>query len=206
MGEADALHSRMVAGLRVVLPLAALGLLSTLFLLSRDIDPSRALVYSEVDAEDLARDPRITAPRLSTVTPDGLAVTLSAETVRIAAGGRETTEAQGVTTLITATDGVQSRLSADTATVDPSAGWMVLSGGVRMTDGRGHALTSQHLHITFETSTVESPGPVAGEGPLGRMTAGAMRLTLDPATLHLSDGVRVVHQPAPAGAGEDDRP
>ena len=57
MARAD-FHSRLVGWLKVVLPLAALAILSTLFLLADLIDPTAAIPYAEVDVEDLARDPR----------------------------------------------------------------------------------------------------------------------------------------------------
>jgi lipopolysaccharide export system protein LptC len=64
-------YSRLVGGLKVVLPIAALGLLSTLFLLSDPPDPDRALPYAEVDVAQLARELRLTQPRLAGVLPTG---------------------------------------------------------------------------------------------------------------------------------------
>ena len=57
-------RSVIVAWLRVLLPLGALAVLSTLFLLSRKPDPDAAIPYARVDAEALARQPRVTAPSL----------------------------------------------------------------------------------------------------------------------------------------------
>ena len=71
-------HSRVVGWLKVALPLAALAILSTLFLLSDRIDPEDALPYAEVDVEDLAREPRMTAPTYAGMTTDGAALTLTA--------------------------------------------------------------------------------------------------------------------------------
>ena len=200
MVRTDALHSRLVTGLRIALPLVALGLLSTLFLLSREVDPSRALPYAAVDAEDLARDPRITAPRLSSVTADGSALTVTAGTVRIAATGRETTEAEAVTaTLVSADRGLQ-RFEAGHARLVDASGVLELSGGVSMTDTAGHSLTSRRIDIALDRTRVISPGAIAGTGPLGRIEAGAMRI--EPAgdatglyRLRFDGGVRLVHHP-----------
>ena len=54
--------SRLVAALKVLLPLAALAILSTLFLVSNRINPEDALPYADVDVEARLREPRITAP------------------------------------------------------------------------------------------------------------------------------------------------
>jgi lipopolysaccharide export system protein LptC len=71
-------YSRLVGGLKVVLPIAALALLSTLFLLSDPPDPDRALPYAEVDVAQLARELRLTQPRFAGVLPDGREITLVA--------------------------------------------------------------------------------------------------------------------------------
>ena len=71
-------HTRLVGWLKVILPLTALAILSTLFLVARRVDPEAALPYAEVDVEDLAREPRMTAPTYAGTTEDGAALTLSA--------------------------------------------------------------------------------------------------------------------------------
>ena len=47
----DNLHSHVMAWLKVLLPMAALALLSTLFLLSRRTDPVTDLPISDVELE-----------------------------------------------------------------------------------------------------------------------------------------------------------
>ncbi|MGB4909398.1 MAG: hypothetical protein WBP15_12770, partial [Tabrizicola sp.] len=80
-------HTRLVGWLKVALPLTALAILSTLFLVARRIDPEAALPYAEVDVEDLAREPRMTAPTYAGTTEDGAALTLSADEARPEAEG-----------------------------------------------------------------------------------------------------------------------
>ena len=55
-------HTQVVGWLKVALPLLALAVLATLFLLSDRIDPDAALPYAEVDVAERAREPRMTAP------------------------------------------------------------------------------------------------------------------------------------------------
>ena len=81
-------HTRVVGWLKVMLPLTALAILSTLFLVARRIDPEAALPYAEVDVEDLAREPRMTAPTYAGTTEDGASVTLTADEARPAAEGQ----------------------------------------------------------------------------------------------------------------------
>ena len=89
------MRSRLIAWLRVLLPLAALAILSTLFLLGRTPDPDDALPYAEVDAEDMVRDPRMTRPEFAGVSKSGAEVTVTADgktgTVPFATGPEDAT-------------------------------------------------------------------------------------------------------------------
>ena len=74
----DKWHSRLVSVLKVLLPLIALVLLSTLFLFSRKINPEDAIPYASVDVEDRLRDPKMTGAGLSGMTADGSAISVTA--------------------------------------------------------------------------------------------------------------------------------
>lgn len=82
MARADNAWSRWVVLLKIILPLMALALLSSIFLLSRTIDPTAAIPFTEVDVEDRVREPRLTEPKFSGVTSDGALVTLDATEMR----------------------------------------------------------------------------------------------------------------------------
>jgi hypothetical protein len=73
----DNLHSALVAWLKILLPLAALAVLSTLFMVSRSVDPADAIPYAQVDIEDRLRDPRLTDAIFAGMTQDGTAVSWS---------------------------------------------------------------------------------------------------------------------------------
>jgi lipopolysaccharide export system protein LptC len=74
--------SRLVALLKVLLPLTALAILSTLFLISNRINPDDALPYAEVDVEARLKEPRITAPTYAGTTSDGAALEVTAAEAR----------------------------------------------------------------------------------------------------------------------------
>ena len=95
MARADT-HSRVVAWLKIALPLAALAVLATLFLLADRIDPDDALPYAEVDVEDRARTPRMTAPTYAGVTSDGARTELTAASAQIDDEARQVVLSGGV--------------------------------------------------------------------------------------------------------------
>lgn len=188
------LHSRIVAALRVALPLAGLALLSTLFLLgggprngTGGYDPGR------VDA--LLRDPKMTAPSFAGVTEDGAEVRLTAETLRtdLAGGG----DARRPVLALTTADGVDWRIEAGTARLDPATRQVVLEGGVVIASSDGWRATSGAVAAALDRTRAETAGPVAAEGPAGRIEAGRMRIERTGAgdVMVFKDGVKLLYAP-----------
>ena len=74
-----------------------------------------------------------------------------------------------------------------------------LEGNVVITTSSGYKLTTDALAAQFKTLVVESPGPVAGTGPLGTLDAGQMRLHRragdENAHLVFTNGVKLIYDP-----------
>ena len=193
-------RSRLVALLKVALPLAALGLLSTLFLFSRGTEPGDSLPYADVDIEALAREPRMSAPNYATVTSDGAVLTITAETARSDISAPDTAEAGAVRMRLVTPDGMSSETIAAEARLDSRERLLLLSGGVEIIHGSGYTLHTGALSAALSRTHVESLGPVEAEGPAGRIAAGKMRLALhadgENYVLLFKDGVRLVYEPA----------
>ncbi|MBA4323590.1 MAG: LPS export ABC transporter periplasmic protein LptC [Rhodobacter sp.] len=192
-------HTRVVGWLKVALPLAALAILSTLFLVARRIDPDAALPYAEVDVEDLAREPRMTAPTYAGTTEDGSALTLSADEARPAAEGSAAQAARLRLELATP-DGGRTELVAAEARMDDTTRQVVLSGGVTLTTSTGYRLETAEVAANLDRTGLESRAPVKATGPAGEITAAGMVLSQDNRTpgayvLVFKGGVRLVYQP-----------
>ncbi|MDM7255278.1 MAG: hypothetical protein P3W90_001105 [Paracoccus sp. (in: a-proteobacteria)] len=189
----SALRSRLVAWAKVLLPLAALALLSTIFLLARQTDPDAALPYAEVDAKALARDPRVTAPELSAVTSDGTAINLTAETATPQAG--TDAQARNIRMTLRPDGAAASDLTAGAAQI--SGAEVRLSDGVRITTSDGWALTAPAVTARTDRTGLASDGAVTGFAPFGRVDAGALSVSRkdDAPVLDLTGGVRLIYQP-----------
>lgn len=198
MESRDRLRSGLVAWLKVLLPLAALGALSTLFLVSRTIDPEDAIPYATVDVEDRIREPRMTAPTWSGVLADGASLTVTAEEARPdAATGAS---AARVRADLATPDGRRTRIEAATVAVDPAERRMTLGGGVRIESGADLVIETAGLVADLTRTGLVSTGPVAARGAVGLLEAGRMALTRAPGNppayaIRFSDGVRVVYGP-----------
>lgn len=188
------MHSRMVAWLRVLLPLAALAILSTLFLLGRSPDPDDAIPYADVDAEELARDPRMTRPEFAGVTNGGAAVTLTAERAT------PSSEQEGVADTLRMTwraaDGLAADLTAPHGAIEDDL--IRLEGGVRVTTSDGWAITVPQVESDLGADRVAGMGGLTAFAPMGRIDAADMVMERDPdgaQVLNLSGDVRLLYQP-----------
>ena len=200
MAGHDNLHSRLVAWLKIGLPFAALALLSTLFLVSRTIDPSDAIPYADVDVEDRIREPRMTAPAYAGVTSDGAALTVTAAEARPEEEG-SAGSAQALRAELSLPDGGRAELVAASGNLDATARLLTLQGGVQITTSSGYTITSNEMTAALDRTEVKSASTLAATSPMGQITAGSMALTEDPATpgaylLLFNDRVKLIYQPA----------
>jgi lipopolysaccharide export system protein LptC len=191
-------HTRVVGWLKVALPLMALAILATLFLLGDRIDPGAALPYSEVDLEARAREPRMTAPSYAGTTSDGASLTLTASEARPGAEGPA--DAQDLLLELATPDGGTTTLRAATAVMDEAARQLLLSGGVTVTTGTGYRLETAEMTAELDRSGLESRVEVTATGPAGDIRSDGMTLRQDILTpgayvLVFKGGVRLVYRP-----------
>lgn len=190
-------YSRLVAWLKVVLPLTALVLLSTLFLLSRNIDPMAALPFADTEIDERLDGQQITAPFFSGTTKNGDRISVSAGTMATRTAANS--EALDFSARIDLASGTRVILIADRGQFDMVQSASTLTGNVVITTSTGYRLASDVLRGEFDTLLLESPGPVAGNGPLGTLDAGGMRLSrrATDANAHLvfTNGVKLVYSP-----------
>ena len=178
------LRSRIVAWLRVILPLTALGLLSVLFLLGRGPEPDATIPYATVDPQDLAERQAITNPTYTGVTSSGAQLTIAGnEAVPGAERG----------------DGSLSnvRMAGTAQFVDGTA---TLSDGVRLTTADGWVVTAPEFRALTGEGVVSADRQVDVRAPFGDLTAGAMELRPQSPgkadhVLDLKGGVRLIYRP-----------
>ena len=175
--SAEGWHTRLVRLGRLVLPVLALVLLSTVFLLARSVDPEDAIPFADVDVSERARDRQLTAPRLSGVSTDGVAFDLSARLARPETEDPNRMTADTVRLVLTG-DG-QATVTADNAHVDTRARNLRLDGDVRIDTSTGYRVQTDRLEGSLGHLRIVAPGEVTGEGPLGQLRAGAMTISED---------------------------
>lgn len=202
----DNLHSRLVVWLKILLPLAALAILSTLFLVSsRGISPEDAIPYAEAEIADRLREPRLTDASFAGMTKDGAALTLKAAMARPGVTGTaDSGLARGLSGVLETPDGQRTELAATEARLDEAAQLMILSGGVKLATSTGYQIETAGLTVALDRTGLDSTGQVTATGPGGTITAGRLHLGQASAGLPgyllvFNGGVRLLYQPPKNG-------
>ncbi|GHG82607.1 LPS export ABC transporter periplasmic protein LptC [Pseudodonghicola xiamenensis] len=195
-------HSRLVAYFKVLLPLAALALMSTLFLLSRSIAPTGTAPFADKDIEDRVRGQQITGAFFSGITASGDEITVSASTAH-PANTDGSADAEELRAHMTLAQGGDIRLQSDTGTVDPTQSQASFRGNVLITTSTGYTVRTQQLDTGLETLAAETPGQVEATGPFGDITAGQMKIGAKnqdaPVHMLFTKGVKLVYDPRNPG-------
>lgn len=190
-------YSRTVAWLKVALPLAALALLSTLFLLSRDMDPGQAIPFADKEVQDRLRDQQITAPFFSGSTADGDQLSFSAVKITTPEGQIGTNQAENIVARIILADGPEVTILSDLAQFNIAEDLAMLEGNVRLKSSNGYKIQTHALHSEMSSLRITAPENVQADSPFGQINAGGMTLQLaengSAAQMVFTNGVKLVY-------------
>ena len=199
MGGADNLYSQFVSWSKILLPLAGIALLSTMFLFARSNGPEPTIPYAEI--EEIARDARISDPRFSGVAADGSSITITARDIRPDA---DTADAFTVTEIradIAAVDGSEILITAGVGRLDPRAQIAEMTGLARLTASSGYVMETDGITANLETGRITSLGSLEVHTPFGELTAGGLDVSLSPdgtgQRMVFNEGVRLLYTPQP---------
>jgi lipopolysaccharide export system protein LptC len=196
----DNFHTRLVNWAKIILPLIALGLLSTLFLLSDKVDLETVLPASDVDLTQRAHDQGATNPSFAGVTSGGEEISFRARTVRPDPEDAEVLLADTASASLRLNGGGVVDITAREGVANQTARTARLDGDVRVRTTTGYDIRTDSITARFDTLFAETPGAVTGTGPPGDLSAGRMLLTSDPETgaayLRFTDGVKLIYMPA----------
>lgn len=191
------IYSTVITWVKIILPLLALALLSTLFLFSNAPDPERAIPFAEVDVEELAREQRLGAPRFAGTLEDGREVLFVAEAATPVPGEVNRISATAVQARLALNEADFMIMSAAEALLDLGESTADLGGEVLVTRSDGMRLATDRLVVSLRVLSLTAPGPVSVNGPGLDLTAGAMELRGESGAqvLVFNEGVQVVYEP-----------
>ena len=200
MSRADK-YSRLVLWLKVALPLAALAILSTLFLVAETLDPDAAIPYAEVDVEKILQDQGITRPTFGGVTNDGVAISIAAEAVRPGNENRSRLTGTELSAKLTMPNGATIDIRSPVGVVDATTKEAILQGGAHLESSTGYSIRTDRIVMSFAEARAATESQVIATGPAGDITAGRMELQRQAADngsylLVFNGGVRLIYDPS----------
>ena len=199
MAVADNAYSRFVFWAKVLLPLAALAILSTLFLVAERLDPEKAIPYAEVDVGKILREQGVTRPSFGGMTPGGATVTLGADAVRPVAGEGLRLRGTALDLHVVMPEGAVLTVDSPTGDIDTTSRVASLSGGAVLDSSLGYRIETEALEAAFDRVEMATEGAVRAEAPgtvidAGRMTV-SRREDDDGYVLVFNGGVRLIYDP-----------
>ncbi len=201
MARAEGTYSRVVAWMKILLPLVALGLLSTIFLFSKKSDPTEDLPIRTRAILEEKESEQASNATYSATMDDGALLTLRAAMTRPDPDAADGLVASDFAAQMDMTDGSRINLSSPDAALDNEASTATLRGGVRIISSTGYTIETDTLKAATNRIAAESEGPVTATAPEGTLTAGRMVITDlaesggDDVQLLFTDGVKMIYEP-----------
>jgi lipopolysaccharide export system protein LptC len=198
------LHSRVVAVLKVGLPLIAVAMLAGLFLISEDGRGGGELVFSPADLAALGEGMRVTRPVFSGVSATEDRFRFTAEEVTPDAAPPTRADFTAPAGRIDFADGRGVDLSARTGALDLESQLLTLEGGLNVRSTDGYDFAADRVEVDLAAGGLSAAGSVAGEGPMGRIDAARMTVSTPEAgngarTFLFEEDVRLVYAPPAEG-------
>ncbi|NOD94849.1 hypothetical protein GS636_18815 [Ruegeria sp. HKCCD4884] len=194
-------YSRMVQFLKVLLPLAAIVLLSTVFLLSRSIETNVSVPFAQNDIDERLAQQVVTQPNYQGTTRKGEDVHI--EATQATQGNENATptasEFRGRFGLLS---GGTILLDSNSGLIRPDEGTATFVGDVVITTADGLQVTTDLLNTSLDEIRGDTPGQVNGTGPIGNFSAGRMTFGTEkndgPVHIVFTDGVKLIYEPEKA--------
>ncbi len=194
-------HSRMVQFFKVLLPLVAILMLSTVFLLSRSIETNVTVPFSQQDIDERLADQVVTQPNYRGTTRKGEEVQIEATRAMQGTEGSAPTAAEFRGRMGLSNGGVIT-LDSNTGVIRPDKNTATFVGDVVITSTDGTEITTDLLNTALDEIRGNTPGQVNGTGIIGNFSAGRMTFGTEkkdgPVHIIFTDGVKLIYEPQKA--------
>lgn len=191
-------HTWLIGWVKIILPMLALALLSTLFLFARSPSDTPDIPIAQI--EELAREQKITAPRYSSVADDGSVIAVVAKNAKPDAALPDTLLVEDLVIDVDAPDGTTMHITSGMSILNGAANTARLNGLSRVTTSNGYIMETVGLSADLGTGEIVSDGPLEVRAPFGELSAGKVRIAVSSdgtgQQMVFTQGVRLLYQPA----------
>ena len=197
MAASDNLYSQMVGWARILLPLFALGLLSTLFLFARDKTEPNEVALEEVNR--IAREQRVSAPEFAGMTDDGAVVVIAARSARPGSDRQDVVAISDIRMRMDNPDGTNLNVTATEGAIDGRAQTAAFTGLARLETSSGYQMETNGLNVDLQSGLVTSQGLLEIRAPFGDLSAGQVSFRIpsedEGQQMLFTNGVRLIYIP-----------
>ncbi len=197
MSASDDFHSRLVGWSKIILPICALALLSTLFLFARN--PAEQSEIPVARIEELAREQGVSAPKFSGITDDGAIIAISADTAQPDTARPDTVLIDGIVLNMQNPDGSSIDITGTRGEIDGRAQMAHLIGLAQLRTSSGFEMETNGLSAAFDTGEIKSNGFLEIRAPFGKLTAGMVTFVIaedqTAQQMLFTDGVSLIYNP-----------
>ena len=190
-------YSALVAWLKTLLPIVALGLLSTIFLFSGKVDVTQSLPYTEHKIAEIVREQRITRPYFTGIASNGTEIALSAAYASPQIENAHILEITDLSVVLRSTSDRMVQVTAGRGALDSATQTAQISTNVHIAALPDFWVTTEALDMNFNQGFISAKGGFQGVTALGAITAEEMHLqmTADDQQIVFLNDVRLVYSP-----------
>ena len=173
-------YSRMVAWLKILLPLLALAVLGTVFLINSDDSYDSGFTFSKADLETLESGSFLSQSKVDGVTSKGEPFQLIAALITPDSDNPNLVTISDLSGSFDFLSGGWLKLEAESAVMDIGAQTVVFEHGGQMESSDGNVATVSTMLVHLASGEISGTGAVAS-GPLGEISADSFRIEADEA-------------------------
>ena len=167
-------YSRVVAWMKVLLPLGAVVLIAAIFVSARD-KSDLTKIFTAEELATLGAGLRLDNPRFAGVTEQGEPFAIRADWALPDSAMPRLIDLERPEGEIELNDGRTISARAATGRMHRENKILVLEGGVVLDTSDGYHVETDRVVLDLNAKTAVAPGPVSGTGPTGQIDAGSFR-------------------------------
>ena len=199
MALSQNLYFQTMTGLKYLLPLAALGLLSIMFYMSQSAPEESQIPISERSLFDRVKGPQVNAPYFTGVTGAGDRLSMSANSVKPDQNIEQDMAVDQVVLRIKTGPDQDILVSSDSGLMRNKEGLLIMEGSVQLVTQNGYQLSASRMTSKLDALWLYAEGPVMGIGAEGVFKAGSMEIFRNSETdglqFNFKDGIKLIYDP-----------
>ena len=192
-------YSAFVVWVKTLLPILALGMLSTIFLFSGKVDVTQSLPYAKLNIAEIVREQRITKPYFSGVSYNNTEITLSAAYASSDTQNADILNITDLSIILTSEHAKTVRITAGLGTLDATKQKVTVSKDVYLTAMPDFWLKTNSLTIDLKQGVATADTMFQSVTALGTINAGNMivKTITNNQQIIFTNGVRLIYYPKP---------